>query len=56
VHYGRAAATHAQRAQVLADVFTRYPERFPNGRPWPKAAPSAVWINPPAKAATAQRL
>jgi putative transposase len=53
VHYGRAAAKHAQRAQVLADMFTRYPERFPHGRPWPKAVPSAVWINPPAKAATA---
>jgi putative transposase len=48
VHYGLAEAKRAQRARVLAEAFARNPERFPNGRPQPKAVPSAVWINPPA--------
>ena len=47
VHYGLAEAKRAQRARVLAEAFARNPERFPNGRPQPKAVPSAVWINPP---------
>src|SRR5207244_7052050 len=51
VHYGLAAAKREQRAQVLADAFARHPERFPNGRPQPKAVPTEVWINPPAKPA-----
>lgn len=49
VHYGLAAAKHEQRARVLADAFAQHPERFPNGRPSPRALPSAVWINPPAE-------
>jgi putative transposase len=47
VHYGLAEAKREQRARVLAEAFARNPERFPNGRPHPKAVPSAVWINPP---------
>lgn len=49
VHYGLAAAKREQRARVLADAFAKHPERFPNGMPVPRALPSAVWINPPAK-------
>ena len=48
VHYGLAEAKRAQRARVLAEAFARNPERFPHGRPVPKAVPTAVWINPPA--------
>ncbi len=48
VHYRLAEAKREQRAQVLAKAFARNPERFPNGRPVPKAVPTAVWINPPA--------
>jgi putative transposase len=47
VHYGLAAAKREHRARVLADAFARHPERFPNGRPQPKAVPTEVWINPP---------
>jgi putative transposase len=47
VHYGLAAAKRDQRALVLAEAFARNPERFPNGRPSPRALPTAVWINPP---------
>jgi len=53
VHYGLAAVKREQRALVLADAFARHPERFPNGPPQPKAVPTAVWINPPAKLANA---
>jgi len=49
VHYGLAAAKREQRARVLAGAFAKHPERFPNGRPSPRALPSAVWINPPAE-------
>ena len=49
VHHGLAQAKRVQRARVLADAFARNPERFPNGMPQPKAVPSAVWINPPAR-------
>ena len=49
VHYGLAASKHEQRARVLTQAFAQHPERFPQGRPEPKALPTAVWINPPAK-------
>ena len=51
VHYGLAAVKREQRVLVLADAFARHPERFPNGPPQPKAVPTTVWINPPAKSA-----
>ncbi len=53
VHYGLAAAKRERRALVLAGAFARHPERFPHGRPQPKALPTAVWINPPKGAAGA---
>ncbi len=53
VHYGLAETKRELRAQVLADAFARHPERFPNGMPQPKAVPTEVWINPPAKLAEA---
>jgi hypothetical protein len=53
VHYGPAAEKREQRALVLADAFACHPERFPNGPPQPQAAPTAVWIKPPAKLANA---
>jgi putative transposase len=53
VHHGLAEAKRLERARVLADAFARHPERFPCGRPLPKAVPSAVWINPPVRRASA---
>jgi putative transposase len=35
VHHGLAAAKREQRARVLADAFTKHPERLPNGLPSP---------------------
>ena len=49
VHHGLAAVKREQRALVLAEAFARHPERFPNGQPQPKAVPTGVWINPPAR-------
>ena len=51
VHYGLAQTKREQRARVLAEAFARHPDRFPNGMPQPKAVPTEVWINPPAKRA-----
>jgi len=53
VHYGLAETKRERRAEVLAEAFTRHPERFPHGRPQPQALPTAVWINPPARLAEA---
>jgi putative transposase len=47
VHYGRAAAKTARRAQVLAQAYARHPERFPRGLPQPPVVPTEVWINKP---------
>ena len=49
VHYGLAEAKRERRALILAEAFAAHPERFPNGKPQPKALPSAVWINPPTR-------
>lgn len=49
VHYGRAAEVRERRAKVLAEAFNAHPERFVAGMPDAKAAPDAVWINPPAQ-------
>jgi putative transposase len=54
VHFGHAATVRAHRQQVLATAYTAHPERFVNGRPHPADLPTAVWINPPPKKATAQ--
>lgn len=47
VHYGRAGAVQAARADVLAAAYTRNPERFVRKHPEPPALPTAAWINKP---------
>ncbi len=47
VHYGRAAALHTARGQVLAAAYAAHPERFVNQAPAPPPLPTAAWINPP---------
>lgn len=47
VHYGRAQAIRAQRAEVLSDAYAAHPERFVRKVPEPPALPTAVWINEP---------
>ena len=47
VHDGRAVATCARRAMVLAQAHGRHPERFVRGVPQPPALPTAAWINQP---------
>lgn len=47
VHHGRADATHAERARVLAAAYARTPERFVQRAPTPPPVPTAAWINKP---------
>src|SRR5512140_3855278 len=47
VHYGRATAILARRAEALARAYAAHPERFPHGPPAAPTLPDAVWINPP---------
>lgn len=47
VHYGRAEAVRAARADALAAAYERHPERFVRKRPEPAALPEAAWINKP---------
>jgi putative transposase len=47
VHYGRAGAVRAQRAEVLSEAYAAHPERFVRKFPEPPALPTAVWINEP---------
>src|SRR5262249_52919907 len=47
VHDGHAAELHAKRAQVLAQAYTRTPERFVRRPPRPPRLPTAAWINKP---------
>lgn len=47
VHYGHAAHVRAARADVLADAYTRNPERFVRHHPEPPELPAAAWINRP---------
>jgi len=54
VHFGRAEIVRAHRERVLAAAYAAHPERFVNGQPRPADLPTAVWINPPVKKATAQ--
>ena len=53
VHFDRAEAMQARRAEVLTAAYARHPERFVRGRPAPAPLPAAVWINPPRPAKTA---
>ena len=47
VHYGRAAAVQAGRAQVLDAAYHAHPERFVRKPPAPPELPGTSWINPP---------
>jgi putative transposase len=47
VHYGRAAAVQAGRAQVLTAAYHAHPERFVRKPPAPPKLPGTSWINPP---------
>src|SRR5258707_1223712 len=47
VHYGRAAAVRAGRAQVLTAAYLAHPERFVLKPPTPPGIPAGSWINPP---------
>ncbi len=47
VHYGRAEAVRAKRAEVLTGAYAAHPERFVRKPPEPPALPTAVWINEP---------
>jgi putative transposase len=52
VHHGLAADTVIRRGAILDAAFHANPERFPRGRPAPRALPSAVWINKPDEVST----
>lgn len=55
VHFGRAEAVRARRAEVLDAAYAATPERFVRRPPVPPALPGAVWINEPKEdAATTQ--
>ena len=47
VHYGKAAAVRAGRAQVLDAAYRAHPERFVSKPPAPPDLPGTSWINPP---------
>ncbi len=47
IHYGRAEAVQARRADVLAAAYLEHPERFVRQPPAPPQLPAASWINPP---------
>jgi putative transposase len=47
VHYGRAEAVRAARAQTLAAAYARHPERFVRKPPEPPILPGPAWINKP---------
>lgn len=47
VHYGEVLALQVQRQVVLAQAFAAHPQRFPQGQPQAKGAPTEVYINPP---------
>jgi putative transposase len=53
VHYGRAQAVQAGRAQVLAAACTAHPERFVRKAPAPPDLPGTSRINPPQQKETA---
>ena len=46
VHYGEVLDLQAQRQAVLAQAFAAHPQRFSQGKPQVKGAPTAVYINP----------
>jgi putative transposase len=50
VHYGRAEAVRAARAEVLDLAYTAHPERFVRKPPEPPKLPQEAWINKPPEA------
>jgi transposase InsO family protein len=48
VHRGEVTLITAKRQDALDAAFAAHPERFKGRRPVPPAAPTQVWINPPA--------
>jgi putative transposase len=50
IHFGQAQELYDQRAVVLADAYTRNPERLVRKPPAPPELPTAAWINKPADA------
>jgi putative transposase len=47
VHYGRAEAVRAARADVLSQAYAANPERFVRKPPEPPRLPDVMWINKP---------
>jgi putative transposase len=54
VHYGEDREIYERRREVLLNAYRTHPERFVRRPPEPPSVPEAVWINPPAKAQTAE--
>jgi putative transposase len=54
LHYGRADEIIGQRQTVLSQAYERNSARFFRALPKPPAKPTAVWINPPVRAASEQ--
>jgi putative transposase len=52
IHYGRAQAVQAARADVLTAAFAAHPERFVRHPPAPPSPPAASWINRPGQKET----
>ena len=52
VHHGRTDRLLDARAGVLVGAYAAHPERFVKGLPHPRAVPTEVWINRPAKEVT----
>lgn len=53
VHYGRAGAVQAKRANVLTAAYAAHPERFVRRPPTPPQLPHESWINQPEETETA---
>lgn len=53
VHTGRAAQLWRQRYAVMQQAYAAHPQRFVRGPSSPPSVPTAVWINPPKPAGTA---
>lgn len=47
VHYSQAHVVQQQRQALMLTAYAAHPARFVRGEPLVKAAPAAVWINPP---------
>jgi putative transposase len=52
IHYGRAQAVQAARADVLTAAFAAHPERFIRQPPAPPQLPAVSWINRPGQKKT----